>query len=184
MSPDADVLARGGIRVDPHGAGDEPVVTITLDRPDTRNAQTLSTWRALRAVGDNLPEGTRVVVLRGAGPVFSSGIDLRSFTPEGVDGESVLTQFLGLDDARAFRQVVADGTQRAPGRQGLRVAGIGAVERDGDHRLATGSVRVDADAPAREDIGVGAHAFFLPRVAPPRPRRVTSASVRMRWTKP
>jgi enoyl-CoA hydratase/carnithine racemase len=101
MSPDADVLARGGIRVDWTGTTGEPVVTITLDRPDTRNAQTLSTWRALRAVGDRLPAGTRAVVVRGAGPVFSSGIDLRSFTPEGVDGESVLTQFLHLDDAAA-----------------------------------------------------------------------------------
>ena len=101
MTPDADVLDSGGIRVDWQGAGGEPVVTITLDRPDTRNAQTLSTWRALRAVGDGLPTGTRVVVVRGSGPVFSSGINLRSFTPEGVEGESVLTQFLGLDDAAA-----------------------------------------------------------------------------------
>ena len=38
----------------------------------------------------HLPEATRVVVLRGAGPVFSAGIDLRTFTPEGVDGESIL----------------------------------------------------------------------------------------------
>jgi enoyl-CoA hydratase/carnithine racemase len=101
MTPDADVLARGGIRVDWHGGNGEPVVTVTLDRADTRNAQTPSTWRALRAVGDDLPSGTRVVVVRGAGPVFSSGINLRSFTPEGVDGESVLTQFVDLDDAGA-----------------------------------------------------------------------------------
>jgi enoyl-CoA hydratase/carnithine racemase len=101
MTPDADVLVRGGIRVTWQGDGGEPVVTITLDRPDTRNAQTLSTWRALRAVGDGLPGGTRVVVVRGAGTVFSSGIDLRSFTPGGVGGESVLTQFADLDDPGA-----------------------------------------------------------------------------------
>lgn len=101
MTPDADVLERGGIRVDWQGDGGEPVVTITLDRPDTRNAQTLSTWRALRAMGEGLPSGTRVVVVRGAGSVFSSGINLRSFTPEGIDGESLLAQFLDLDDAAA-----------------------------------------------------------------------------------
>ena len=101
MTSGADVLERGGIRVDWQGAGGEPQVTITLDRPDTRNAQTPATWRALRAVGEQLPTGTRVVVVRGAGPAFSSGINLRSFTPPGVDGESVLTQFRDLDHAAA-----------------------------------------------------------------------------------
>ncbi|MFC6238444.1 enoyl-CoA hydratase/isomerase family protein [Longivirga aurantiaca] len=69
-----------------------------LDRAEKRNAQTPATWRALAAVGDQLPDGTRVVVLRGAGPVFSAGIDLRTFTPEGVDGEQVVAQIAALDD--------------------------------------------------------------------------------------
>jgi len=77
------------------------VVTVVLDRPETRNAQTPMTWRALAAVGENLPEGTRVVVVRGDGPVFSSGIDLRAFTPEGIDGDSLLLQIAGADDAAA-----------------------------------------------------------------------------------
>ena len=94
-----DTLDRGGVRVAWTGPAGEPVVTVTLDRPDTRNAQTPAMWRALAAVGDNLPDGTRVVVLRSGGPVFSSGIDLRSFTPDGVDGESVLAQFQNLDEA-------------------------------------------------------------------------------------
>jgi enoyl-CoA hydratase/carnithine racemase len=93
------MLEAGGVRVESHG--DAPVVTVTLDRPDTRNAQTPATWRALAHVGDTLPVGTRVVVLRGAGPVFSSGIDLRTFTPEGVDGESTLLTIAGADDERA-----------------------------------------------------------------------------------
>jgi enoyl-CoA hydratase/carnithine racemase len=42
-----------------------------------------------------------VVVLRGAGTVFSSGIDLRTFTPEGVDGESTLLTIAAADDAGA-----------------------------------------------------------------------------------
>lgn len=96
-----DLLDRGGVRMSWAGAPGEIVVTVALDRPDTRNAQTPVTWRALAAVGENLPEGTRAVVLRGLGPVFSSGIDLRAFTPEGVDGESLLARFLELDDAGA-----------------------------------------------------------------------------------
>ncbi len=80
------------------GPAGEPVVTVTLDRPDTRNAQTPATWRSLRAIGEQLPEGTRVVVLRGAGPVFSSGIDLRTFSPGGIDGDQVLATIVGSDD--------------------------------------------------------------------------------------
>ncbi|HET7899780.1 MAG TPA: enoyl-CoA hydratase/isomerase family protein [Candidatus Nanopelagicales bacterium] len=102
-----DALDRGGVRVAWHGPAGEPVVTVTLDRPATRNAQTPSTWRALRAVGDALPGGTRAVVLRSEGPVFSSGIDLRSFTPDGIDGESLLAQFLAVHDAAAADLIAA-----------------------------------------------------------------------------
>jgi enoyl-CoA hydratase/carnithine racemase len=66
---------------------DRAVATITLSRPDRRNAQTPGMWRALARIGDTLPEGVRVVVVRGSGRSFSSGIDLRALTPEGVPGE-------------------------------------------------------------------------------------------------
>ncbi|HSN06237.1 MAG TPA: enoyl-CoA hydratase/isomerase family protein [Candidatus Angelobacter sp.] len=98
------------MRVQWAGPAGEPVVTVTLDRPSTRNAQTPSTWRALAAVGDALPSPTRVVVLRGEGTVFSSGIDLRAFTPEGVDGERVLAELAAVDDVAAA-EVIA-GYQR------------------------------------------------------------------------
>lgn len=96
-----DLLSKGGVRVAWTGPAGEPVVTVTLDRPETRNAQTPTTWRALAALGDALPEGTRAVVLRGEGPVFSSGIDLRAFTPEGIDGQSLLGEFLSVPDESA-----------------------------------------------------------------------------------
>lgn len=38
------------------------------------------------------------MVLRGAGTAFSAGIDLRTFTPEGVDGEKLAVRIAGLDD--------------------------------------------------------------------------------------
>lgn len=94
----ADVLDAGAVTVSWSGGAGEPVVTVTLDRRDKRNAQTPATWRALAAIGDNLPEGTRVVVLRGAGTVFSAGIDLRTFTLEGIDGESLLAAVAASDD--------------------------------------------------------------------------------------
>jgi enoyl-CoA hydratase/carnithine racemase len=48
---------------------------------------TPAVWRGLAAIGAGLPPGVRVVVVRGAGPSFCSGIDLRMFSAEGVPGE-------------------------------------------------------------------------------------------------
>lgn len=74
--------AEAGLRLDVAG----PVATVTLDRPERRNAQTPQTWTALAEIGRTLPGDVRVVVLRGEGPSFSAGLDLRMFTPEGVPG--------------------------------------------------------------------------------------------------
>jgi enoyl-CoA hydratase/carnithine racemase len=78
----------------PEGAGlkldiDGAVATITLHRPERRNAMTPSLWHGLAAIGDALPAEVRVVVIRGDGPSFSAGIDLRLFTAEGIPGEEL-----------------------------------------------------------------------------------------------
>ncbi len=56
---------------------DGPAVTITLDRPDKRNALSLELMQevieALRSAGES---HVRAIVIEGAGPVFSSGHDL------------------------------------------------------------------------------------------------------------
>jgi enoyl-CoA hydratase/carnithine racemase len=83
VAPGTEDLAGSGLQLEIDGA----VATITLIRPERRNAQTPGMWRALARIGDTLPVAVRVVVVRGAGPSFSSGIDLRAFTPEGVPGE-------------------------------------------------------------------------------------------------
>src|SRR4051812_12217971 len=80
--PDDD-LKRAGLRLDV----DDAVATITLARPERRNALTLSTWRTMARIGESLPAGVRVVVVRAEGPSFSAGIDLRMFSGEGVPGE-------------------------------------------------------------------------------------------------
>jgi len=89
-----EVLRRAGLSY--HVAG--LVATITLDRPATRNAQTPATWLALRSIGASLDEGVRVVVVKGTGDSFSSGLDRRMLTPEGVDGEASLLQLLDMPD--------------------------------------------------------------------------------------
>jgi enoyl-CoA hydratase/carnithine racemase len=70
-------------------AVDGGVATITLIRPQRRNALTFATWHTLARIGQTLPSDVRVVVIRGEGPAFSAGIDLRLFNGEGVPGEDV-----------------------------------------------------------------------------------------------
>ena len=59
-------------------SGDGGVRTVTLNRPDRHNAQNPALWAALAATGRALSAdpSVRAVVLHGAGPSFSSGIDL------------------------------------------------------------------------------------------------------------
>ena len=55
-----------------------PVTTATLNRPAKRNALNLALLEALNAAlaAAAADAGQRILVLRGAGPVFSSGLDL------------------------------------------------------------------------------------------------------------
>jgi enoyl-CoA hydratase/carnithine racemase len=73
---------------------DGPVATITLCRPEVHNAQTSRMWEALRDIGRDLSGEVRVVVLRGQGRSFSSGLDLS----EGQSAMAALTR-LGADGA-------------------------------------------------------------------------------------
>jgi enoyl-CoA hydratase/carnithine racemase len=49
-----------------------------LCRPEVLNAQSPSTWNALRGFGRELPGDVRVVVVRGSGRAFSAGLDLKA----------------------------------------------------------------------------------------------------------
>ncbi|HUO04068.1 MAG TPA: enoyl-CoA hydratase [Candidatus Binataceae bacterium] len=57
---------------------DGPIVTVTMNRPEKRNALSVAMMEAmlaeLRAIGSR--GGAQVVIIAGAGPVFSSGHDL------------------------------------------------------------------------------------------------------------
>jgi enoyl-CoA hydratase/carnithine racemase len=91
---DPDELAASGLRYDVSGV----VATVTLDRPDVRNAQTPRMWRALAAIGAEIPDSVRIVVLRGAGQSFSAGLDRAMLDPRGAEGESVAGLLAGSDD--------------------------------------------------------------------------------------
>ncbi len=85
MTPEE--LGQAGLRYDVSGV----VATVTLDRPEVRNAQTPRMWRTLAAIGEEIPDEVRVVVLRGAGQSFSAGLDRAMLDPAGPgdDVESV-----------------------------------------------------------------------------------------------
>jgi enoyl-CoA hydratase/carnithine racemase len=55
------------------------IATVTLNRPDQRNAMNAALLGGLRAAFDELDErrDVRVIVVRGAGPAFCAGMDLR-----------------------------------------------------------------------------------------------------------
>jgi enoyl-CoA hydratase/carnithine racemase len=84
LSPDE--LARAGLRLE-LGRPAPGAATVTLSRPERRNAMTPGMWHGLAAIGQSLAGEIRVVVVRGEGPSFCAGIDLRLLSGEGVPGE-------------------------------------------------------------------------------------------------
>lgn len=80
------------LRVEQSGS----LMTMTLDRPERRNAQMPSLWTALAQVGEALDPSVRVVVVRAEGQSFSAGLDRAMLTPQGAPGEpSILTLAAG-----------------------------------------------------------------------------------------
>ena len=97
---DEELLTAGRLRAD-HS---DSVVTITLDRPESRNAQLPATWEALAHIGSRLPADTRVVVVTGAGPSFSAGLDRSMFTRS---NDSTLGQVAQAPDSVAHNMISA-----------------------------------------------------------------------------
>jgi (methylthio)acryloyl-CoA hydratase len=55
---------------------DGAIATITLQRPEKRNALNLAVVQQLQRAFETLPDAVRVAILAGAGPHFSAGLDL------------------------------------------------------------------------------------------------------------
>ena len=123
-------LARAGLRFEV-GVPAPGAATITLDRSQRRNAMTPGMWHGLAAIGQALPPQVRVVVVQGAGPSFSAGIDLRLFTPDGVPGEDPLHSPAdpGFDESIAGCQA---------GYRWLRDPGIVSVAAVRGHAIGAG----------------------------------------------
>ncbi len=105
MTLSAKEITAAGLHLevsDPDGT----VATVTLDRPDKRNAQTPAMWHALAQIGEQLPETVRVVVVTGAGQSFSAGLDRAMLDP----GSGDVANLLQLDDEAISKAV--DGYQQ------------------------------------------------------------------------
>jgi enoyl-CoA hydratase/carnithine racemase len=101
MTPDE--LADVGLLLDVR----DDVATVTLNRPERRNAQTPAMWTALARLGRELPGDLRVVVVTGAGPSFSAGLDLAMFTPEGLPGAPSFLDIARSSDDEADAVIAA-----------------------------------------------------------------------------
>lgn len=96
-SVDREVLEAGGILLSQDGA----VLTVELNRPESRNPQTPAMWEALQAIGDAVAGDSDLaaVIVSGRGPSFSAGLDRRMFTPEGIPGQPSLASIAGESDS-------------------------------------------------------------------------------------
>jgi enoyl-CoA hydratase/carnithine racemase len=104
--------SRTEFRPHPHlgVAREGAVVTVSLDNPERRNAQTPSLWTALAELAASLDPQVRIVVLRAEGPSFSAGLDRAMLAPGGMPGEPDLL-LAARDDAAAATDLIA-GFQR------------------------------------------------------------------------
>jgi enoyl-CoA hydratase/carnithine racemase len=104
--PDAAALERARLALSIDGA----VATVTLNRPERRNSQTPGMWHALAAIGTNLPEDVRVVVVKGAGASFSAGLDVGLLSPDGLPGEESVAALMHATDQEVIDAI--DGYQQ------------------------------------------------------------------------
>ncbi|MFG0260624.1 MAG: enoyl-CoA hydratase/isomerase family protein [Phycisphaerales bacterium JB041] len=78
-----------------------PIATLTLNRPEQRNALSLDLLAALRACVEELKSrtsragGPKVVVLRGAGKSFCAGMDLKAVLGQTAADNSLAESLLG-----------------------------------------------------------------------------------------
>jgi enoyl-CoA hydratase/carnithine racemase len=96
-------LAAVGLRLEIEG----PVATVTLDRPEVRNAQTPAMWLALGHIGRTLPDDVRVVVVTGEGETFSAGLDRAMLDPAASleGGQESVVGLLSLSDEDASARI-------------------------------------------------------------------------------
>ena len=80
-------------------------LTVTLNRPEVRNAQTPQMWRTLASIARGVPAHVRFVLLTGSGVDFSAGLDRAVLADTGTDGMIAALQA----DATGFIEAAQEG---------------------------------------------------------------------------
>ena len=111
-------MEPGRVRLDIDG----PIATITLARPEKRNALGLDLMRSVIETLDKVPPDTGVVVIAAEGKVFSAGHDMSEMIdrPDGYYAELFATCTQMMKAIRELRQPViakVQGTATAAGCQ-------------------------------------------------------------------
>lgn len=84
------------------------VLTITLARPERRNAQLPSMWAELSRLADEVPADVAVVLLKGAGRDFSAGLDRALLTPGELPGEESVVALAAAGNLGAVEAAIAE----------------------------------------------------------------------------
>jgi enoyl-CoA hydratase/carnithine racemase len=92
-------------------AVEDGVATLTLNRPEAYNAQTPAMWARLRDISRELTGEVRVVVVRGAGPGFSAGLDRAVLRGEPMPGGPSFRELAELPTEESARTLA--GYQQA-----------------------------------------------------------------------
>ena len=102
---------------------DGPVATITLSRPEKRNAMSAAFWEQLPDAVEAVDRSgdTRAIVLASTGPHFTAGIDLSAFT-------GVMGQEHGAAQGLDFLQVVRRMQRTFTALEEARVPVIAAIQ--------------------------------------------------------
>ena len=89
------------------------IVAVTLNRPDRRNALSIDLLERLCVEMERLADdrSNRVVILRGAGPVFSAGLDLREAADSSLVERSAKAVQRALDLLRETPLIVIAAVQ-------------------------------------------------------------------------
>jgi len=131
-------MSEGHFRLETDGA----IATITLDRPDKRNALTPASLRQLQAMAESLADRAdiRAVVLQGAGNDFSVGADLSSVG--GVPEPIVQLRRTATQGARLMRALSEIHQPVVCAIQGIATGGATCIATACDFRIAAEDARM------------------------------------------
>jgi enoyl-CoA hydratase/carnithine racemase len=126
--------------------GDGGIVTVTIDRPDKKNALTLSMWQALAAAfaEAGADPAVRVVVLTGAGDDFCAGADIAEFGD--LRGAAASARAYEAANSAAFRAIREAGVPTIAAIAGICFGGGFGIAAACDLRIATEDARFSVPA--------------------------------------